>query len=871
MRPEERFERAVRPLRFVARRDFANLDVVKDLEATVRRGLAPLEDDPSLRTRTQAVLAAIAGIDGVPREARIDKIRAALAAAGPAAGASPSTSPEPSPSTSPEPSTAGRPEATAKLPGRPPGPADRSSGSGRGPTPSGTAAADTDGGGGIEARAIEDAARTRRGIFLAAARPPTAPARRAKRLALEDAGPEDELSGLVGVPPKTAERLADKGVRTVQDALFFLPRRHEAAAEACPIERLVPGQRAIVRGVVAASALRFGGRRRYWEMAIRDGTGVLSCRFFRFSRRTFETRYPVGTRVEVEGAVTTFGARRQMAHPELRLVSDDGPVETGEARVLYPEVPGVAPKTLSRIMHRIVEATVERAHDPVPEALRARLGLPPIAPALRAAHFPGDGAERAVAQLRARLAFDELFFLQLALGSVRGRRGAVPGLAQVVPPWGPLAERGLPFAPTGAQARALDEIAADLAAPHPMRRLVQGDVGSGKTAVAWLTAGMVHAAGRQTLMLAPTEILAEQHAEGGAAVLGRLGMNMALVTGSTPARARASAMRALRRGDIHAVVGTHALLEPDVAPKDLGLVIVDEQHRFGVEQRARLLAKRDDVPPDVLLMTATPIPRTLTLSLYGDLHLSVIDELPPGRTPTETRVFHRASAKKAYAAVKQQLDAGRQAFVVFPLVEASEQLDLRSATESAGELAEALAPHRVAVLHGRMRADEKSKVMGAFVRGEVAVLVSTTVVEVGVNVPNATVMVVEEADRFGLSQLHQLRGRVGRGSHPGSCFLVAATADSSERLAIMAESNDGFLIAEKDLEIRGPGEMLGTRQSGLPDLFVADLVADRRLVELARRESEAILEGERGLSAWPEIAAEVERRFGDRLERLGAG
>lgn len=920
MTPAEQLEAALKPLRFAARRNFANLEVVKNLAPTVRSGLERVsaEAPEDIRRRVEHVRTALEGYeDATPadRKAQARKALAALEGLAPAPGAdlfgAALASPprgerslatgEARPAVSPRPvrapdgvgqsgaelgglfSAAARNGATGMSGSGEEGGATRVStippnaSSTPSPTPVSAAPAQSGSGPRTVSAAPEEGeasaeTRARRGIFQAAPRPESTDTPRKK---LERAEPGDALSKLLGVPPATAAALAKKGVESVQDALFFLPRKLEAAALPKRIEQLRPGERAIVRGVVAASALRGGGKKRYWEMAVRDGTGTLSCRFFRFSKRSFETTYRVGTRVEVEGNVTFFGAQRQMAHPEVRKTSEDDEAvtEATPGRVVYSEVPGIPAKTLTRVLHRIVEATVDRVHDPLPEAIRERNKLARLAPALRAAHFPDQTVTGVIESLRARLAFDELMMLQFALGAARGRREAKPGLQQDAPPWRPIAEQALPFEPTGAQGRALDEIRRDLRAARPMRRLLQGDVGSGKTAVAWLSAAMTHRAGRQCVMLAPTEILAEQHMAGALEVLAKLGMNVALLTGSTPAKARASAVRALMRGDIHVMVGTHALLEPDVRFKDLGLVIVDEQHRFGVEQRARLVTKREGLPPDVLLMTATPIPRTLTMSLYGDLRVSVIDELPPGRTPTVTEVYSAERADVAYGAVREALRAGRQAYVVFPLVEASEQLELRSATEARDELESKLAPHRVGLLHGRMRPDEKSSVMGAFTRGELGVLVSTTVVEVGVNVPNATVMVIEEADRFGLSQLHQLRGRVGRGAHGGHCLLIASSAESSARLAVMAETTDGFRIAERDLELRGPGEMLGTRQSGMPDLFVADLVGDRRLVEAARTEADRLLELDPNLDAVENAAfgRELERRFGDRLDRLAAG
>lgn len=694
---------------------------------------------------------------------------------------------------------------------------------------------------------------------------------------MRDAQPDYPLSSVVGVGPKTADKLAARGVETVQDALFFLPTKYEDPREVTTIGSLRAGDKAMIQGVVAVSALR-PGRRRMWEMAIKDGTGVLSVRFFRFSPAEMLSRYPVGTRVRAFGSVTFFGSQRQMAHPEMEVLPGDSVPSEIPILPVYPDIEGVPPRTLRRVLQSIAQHLAGRVHDPIPLEIRERWSLAPLAPAVRAAHLPDEGGVGpALRGLRRRLAFDELLYLQMALTSNRSHKEQEAGLVHDLGSgWRPLAEKALPFTLTGAQTRVLDEIAADLQAPRPMSRLLQGDVGSGKTAVALLSSAMLRHGARQACLLAPTEILAEQHARSAQNILGKLGLQVALLTGSTTTKARRTLLRILKRGDIDLLIGTHALLEPDVGFNDLGLVIIDEQHRFGVEQRAKLLAKRETLPPDVLVMTATPIPRTLTLSLYGDLRVSVIDELPPGRNPTETRVYAAREVAQAYKEVTQALETGRQAYVVFPLVEASDQLVLKSATEAMQDLSRTFHPHRVGLLHGKMKSDEKSTIMQSFARKQLDVLVATTVIEVGVDVPNATVMVVEEADRFGLSQLHQLRGRVGRGQHGGLCLLIAgdkAGADANQRLSVMAATQDGFLIAQRDLEIRGPGEVLGTRQSGLPDLVMADLATDGRLIEEAREEAERILgaDPELTLPSHAGMRGELYRRFSGKLARIQAG
>jgi ATP-dependent DNA helicase RecG len=514
----------------------------------------------------------------------------------------------------------------------------------------------------------------------------------------------------------------------------------------------------------------------------------------------------------------------------------------------------------------LAAAAAQKLEEHLPEEMRARLRLRDLNTAISRMHLPEeDSYERDRIEVHRRLAFDELFFLELALLRSQREREAEPGIAhRLATPWQELAGRLFPFALTDAQRTVIEEIVEDLTSPRPMNRLLQGDVGSGKTAVAMLAAAIVKEGKRQAALLAPTEILAEQHQRNAQKYLEPNNVRCALLTGSTRTALRREILGGVAGGTIDLLIGTHAILEPDVAFADLGLVVVDEQHRFGVEQRGMLREKARDATPDVLVMTATPIPRTLALTLYGDLRVSVIDELPPGRTPTETRLFDKRGRPRAWELVRGQLEEGRQAYVVYPLVETSEKLDLEAATEAVGELAQQFHPHRVALLHGRMRPDEKQETMHRFVAGEIAVLVSTTVVEVGVDVANATVMAVVNAERFGLSQLHQLRGRVGRGSHRGLCLLISGSGDpeARARLSVLASTSDGFEVAEKDLELRGPGEVLGTRQHGMPELQVADLIRDARILEAARKEAERIVGS---LDEHERIRAELDRRH-ERLE-----
>ncbi len=710
-------------------------------------------------------------------------------------------------------------------------------------------------------------------LQLADAAPP-APARATPvvrgRVAMAKATPATLLAQVVGVGPKTAERYADKGMVTVEDALLFLPRRFEDRSTIRLISDLRDGETATVRGNVLSLTVRPTGRgKRVFELVVADGTGRLSCKWFRFKQSAMESKHRRGQQVMVSGKVSFWGLSCQMVHPDVEVLDDNAEAEAPGVLPVYGEIAGVAPKKVRSIQQGLARAAAPALEEYLPEEMRARLLLRDLTTAVARMHLPEeDTYERDRVEVHRRLAFDELFFLQVALTRSRGAREAEPGIAHPLEgPWRALAERLFPFAMTAAQTRVIDEIVGEMSSPHPMNRLLQGDVGSGKTAVAMLAAAIVRRGKRQSALLAPTEILAEQHQHTAQRFLEPNNVRCALLTGSTRAALRREILGGVKNGTIDLLIGTHAILEPEVEFAELGLVVVDEQHRFGVEQRGVLRAKAHDRTPDVLVMTATPIPRTLALTVYGDLRVSVLDELPPGRTPTETRLFKKSERPKAWDLIAGQLAEGRQAYVVYPLVEVSETLDLEAATEAVEELAARFAPRRVALLHGRMRADDKQETMRGFVAGEVSVLVSTTVVEVGVDVANATVMAVVNAERFGLSQLHQLRGRVGRGAHRGLCLLISGSGDQEARarLAVLASTTDGFVVAEKDLELRGPGEVLGTRQHGLPELVVADLVRDARILEAARAEAERILGADPDLLRHARLAEELERRYGGRF------
>ena len=690
-------------------------------------------------------------------------------------------------------------------------------------------------------------------------------------------GLDTPLQFVKGVGPQRARLLAKLGLTTVHDALLHLPARHEDRSRLVPLRTAIAaiGEMRTCAGVIAAISPPPRGRSRApLSVLLKDDSGFLTAIWF--GQRYLEKVFQRGQHLLVHGKVQRRAGGPLQLHVsdfEIAGREDDETIHTGRLVPVYPLTSGLPQRPLRSLLKRLVDEYAEQVPDPLPEALRARRGLAPIAQALRGGHFPDTEAQQLEA--RRRLVYDDFLLLELGLAIRRQREGRARGLSMQPP--GRLVtglRASLPYTLTAAQERVWGEIRQDMAAPHPMNRLLQGDVGSGKTVVAALAILTAVEAGYQAALMAPTEILAEQHRRTLGALLEPLGVRVALLTHATKGKARREERAGIEEGAIDCAVGTHALVQGGVTFKRLGLAVVDEQHRFGVMQRATLRGKGET--PDVLVMTATPIPRTLALTLYGDLDVSVLDELPPGRTPVRT--YARGEGKRAeiYDFLRTQMREGRQVYVVCPLVEESELVDLRDATEMANRLQHEVFPEcRVGLLHGRVSSQDKDGIMAAFRDGEIQLLVSTTVIEVGIDVPNASVMLVEHAERFGLSQLHQLRGRVGRGPWKSYCILLhgARSDDARRRVDAMVETSDGFRIAEVDLELRGPGDFFGTRQSGLPAFKVADLLRDAAQLEGARQDAFALVARDPSLQA-PEhraLRTALLARWRRKLDLAGVG
>ncbi len=691
-----------------------------------------------------------------------------------------------------------------------------------------------------------------------------------------------------GVGPKRTALLQRFRIETVEDALWTLPWRYEDRSVMTPIGQLVPGAQASICGTIIRSEAKKARSRRLsiLDIVVEDATGRLQAVFF--NQPFLEQFFTVGTSVMLTGRVVAgaqgwVAMKMEVAQYEVLGAETEAPLHVGRIVPVYHETKGWTSRQMRVLMRGLLDAHIAGAQELLPVSLRARYRLPPIQQAIQDVHFPQAGTdegqlERGLTPAHRRLAFEELFVLQLALAS--RQRVMKEEVKQVLfnpktPLLGKL-DRALPFRLTEAQERVNREILSDMTSLKPMNRLVQGDVGSGKTIVAVQAMVLACGSGYQAALMAPTEILAEQHYRTMKGFLEPLGLSVVLVSGGGRAAARKAVRELVASGAAQVVIGTHAVIQQGVVFAKLGLVVVDEQHRFGVLQRKTLIEK--GYKPDVLVLTATPIPRTLAMTVYGDLDVSVIDQMPPGRKPVRTFLLSDSQKGRAYQILRDELRSGRQAYVVYPLVEESEKTDLQAAMQGAEQLqASELAEFRVGLLHGKMKSDEKERVMAAYKKGEIQVLVATTVVEVGVDVPNATVMMIEHAERFGLAQLHQLRGRVGRSAHQSYCLLMAsgvvlfrskkskeageAPSAARERLDALVRSTDGFVIAEEDLRIRGPGEFFGFRQWGMPEFRAASLVRDVDLLQQARQEAFALLKQD------PQLTLPVHRALREAMLR----
>ncbi len=688
---------------------------------------------------------------------------------------------------------------------------------------------------------------------------------------------ESDVQFLKTVGPARARALGRLGVSAVGDLLTLLPRAWFDRSRLTPIPRLEIGKAATVAGEVLTAGERRTRRGRTLQtVTVGDPGGILFCQWFNQSYLLKQFR--TGVKVMLSGTPQVHSGRLQMVHPDFEILEEGRDLlHTGRMVPVYPLTRGIGQHWLRKLIHVTLEAVAPSLPETLPARLIAARGLPARADALRGLHFPAS-AEQRDASLR-RLIYEEILLIQLMMALRRDHRRARTGITLEAP--GDLTARlvaALPYEPTGAQRRVLAEILRDLRSGRIMHRLLQGDVGSGKTLVAVIACLFVVEQGWRALFMAPTEVLARQHGEGIAAMVGPLGIRTATLTGSTPAAERRGILAAAARGDIDLLIGTHALIQEGVAMPRLGLAVVDEQHRFGVRQRATAASgKGDEAPPHVLVMSATPIPRSLALTLYGDLDLSLLDESPAGRRPILTDVVRDAECGGMEAEVRRRVEAGRQAYVIYPVIEETEGQDLKAATEEFGRLsAGPFAGLRVALLHGKLKPREKQQVMSAFARGEVDLLVATTVVEVGVDVPNATTMVIHHPERFGLAQLHQLRGRVGRGREQSWCHLVAdrwLPPETMDRIRFFAATADGFELAEEDMRRRGPGDILGVRQHGTPMFRLANPLRDAALVRDCDADARALLaedprfESPANAGLWDALDA----GYGKLLPRLGGG
>lgn len=683
------------------------------------------------------------------------------------------------------------------------------------------------------------------------------------------ATPSSSIQLLPGVGSRLAGLFARKGIMTVEDLLYFLPRRYEDRRHISLILEAVPGAKQIIVGRVVRSEMHFYGRKKVFEALIEDSSGAIKAKWFKGQESFLRRAFSPDARVILAGEVGGFPFDREMIHPEFEILSADEDQLLHFKRIvpIYSETVGLQQKTIRRIAWKAVHAYAPLMKSPIPEEICRRRSLIDFEEAIRQVHFPDNDQnvelyQQAASEAHRRLIYDEFFFFQLGMALRKSGQLLEKGIAFDVSTeiTGKLYD-ALPFTLTAAQRRTLSEIESDMASRIPMNRLLQGDVGSGKTVVATAAACIACANGYQAAIMAPTEILAEQHFRTISPLSTKLGIPSVLLTGNLSSARKTAAMESIETGEASLIVGTHALIQGKVSFNRLGLAVIDEQHRFGVVQRATL-RKKGEIP-DVLVMTATPIPRTLAMTVYGDLDVSVIDEMPPGRIPPVTKVFSESQRVRVYAFIRKEVLKGYQAFIVYPLVETSEALDLKDAVRMAEHLGRDIFPDLpVGLVHGRMKGREKDQIMKDFAEKKIKILVATTVIEVGIDIPTASLMVIEHAERFGLSQLHQLRGRVGRGGEASYCILLAQkplSEDARKRLRMMEETSDGFRIAEEDLAIRGPGEFMGTKQSGLPDFRIANIARDGRVLSEAKADAFSIIEKD------PDLSEENHRMLRDAL------
>jgi ATP-dependent DNA helicase RecG len=656
---------------------------------------------------------------------------------------------------------------------------------------------------------------------------------------------------LKGVGPKMAMRFASKKINTIEDLLYFLPRTYEDRREIRKINKLETGKIQTVMATVVLSECRYYGKRRILEVTVSDHTANLTAKWFKGQMSYLTGTFKKGTRVIFTGNVTPNYAGKTMIHPDYEILEEEDEENLLNFKRIVPvysETEGLHQKYIRKVMYSTLENYSRYVSSPIPMEICRKRNLQNIHEALLTVHFPGPDALlepliSATSEAHRRLIYDEFFFFQLGMAIKRSGRVLDKGISFSVD--GHLLEKfyaSLPFTLTGAQTRVIAEIRQDLKTDNAMNRLLQGDVGSGKTLVAMSAMITVCENGYQAALMAPTEILAKQHYATLSAWAEPIGLRVVLLTGSMTNAVRNDVLEQIKSGDANIILGTHALIQEDVDFKKLGFVVIDEQHRFGVMQRATLRNK--GINADVLVMTATPIPRTLAMTVYGDLDVSVIDEMPPGKKPVRTVLMGESKRQAVYETIRKELAKGHQAFIVYPLVEQSENLDLKDATKMAEHLQKDIFPDdKVGLIHGKMKDKEKDAVMKDFLDNNISILVATTVIEVGIDVPRASLMVIEHAERFGLLQLHQLRGRVGRRDIPSSCILLAdykVSADARKRLKVMEKTTDGFALAEEDLVIRGPGDFLGTRQSGLPDFRIASIIRDARILNDAKEDAFAL-------------------------------